>query len=136
MYVQTCCYLMMYFNLMKFFYFPIFHVHKNLNFNHFNSISKGAIFRVLHLCGIWVHHLLTGSAEPSCGTALLLNPPPGRCPSRSIGSGGPLASPRWRFCGHGSRLGSNEKVEMTLSASEQIGRGLLCLIYIFSPGSV
>jgi len=24
--------------------------------------------------------------------------------------GGPLASPRWRFCGHGSRLGSNEKV--------------------------
>ena len=24
-------------------------------------------------------------------------------------SGGPLASPRWRFCGLGSRLGSNEK---------------------------
>ena len=38
--------------------------------------------------------------------------------------GGPLASPRWRFCGFGRGLGSNEKVEMTLSASGQIGRGL------------
>ena len=51
-------------------------------------------------------------------------------------SGGPLASPRWRFCGHGSRLGSNEKVEMTLSTLEKIGRGPLGLIYVFSPGSI
>ena len=58
---------------------------------------------------IWVCHPLTGSIEPSCGIRLLLNPPPGRCLSRSIGSGGPLASPRWSFCGLGSRLESNEK---------------------------
>ena len=35
--------------------------------------------------------------------------------------GGPLASPRWRFCGFGRGLGSNEKVEMTLSALGQTG---------------
>ena len=48
MYAHTCYYLMMYFNLMKKNYFPIFHVHKNSNLNHFNSISKEANFRVLH----------------------------------------------------------------------------------------
>ena len=44
-------------------------------------------------CGIQIRHSLTGSAEPSCGIPLLLNLPPGRCPSCLIGSGGPLASP-------------------------------------------
>ena len=47
--------------------------------------------------------------------------------------GGPLASPRWRFCGFGGRLGSNEKVEMTLSASGQTGRGLLRAHLHFLP---
>ena len=49
MYAHTCCYLMMSFKLMKLFYFSIFHVHKNSNLNHFNSILKEAIFRVLQL---------------------------------------------------------------------------------------
>ena len=62
-----------------------------------------------------------GSVEPSCGIPLLLNSPLGRCLSHLIGSGGPLASPQWRFCGLGSRLGLNEKIEMTLSASKQVG---------------
>ena len=57
-----------------------------------------------------------------------------RSPNTNLGV--PLASTRWRFYGHRSRLGSDEKVEMTLSASEQIGRGLLGLIFIFSPSSV
>ena len=35
------------FNLMNFFYFPIFYEHKNSNLNHFNSISKETNFRVL-----------------------------------------------------------------------------------------
>ena len=52
MYAHTCCYLMMNFKLMKKNYFPIFHVHKNSNLNHFNSISKGANFRVLQLTTI------------------------------------------------------------------------------------
>ena len=43
---------------------------------------------------------------------------------------------RWRFCGHGSRLGSNEKVQMTLSAFERVEQGPLGLICFFSPGSV
>ena len=34
------------------------------------------------------------------------------------------------------RLGSNEKVEMTLSASEWVGRRLLGLICVFFPSSV
>ena len=55
---------------------------------------------------------------------------------RLIGSGSPSVSPRWRFCGHGSKLGSNEKVEMTLSASEYIGQGPQGLICVFSPGSI
>ena len=38
--------------------------------------------------------------------------------------GGLMASPRWRFCGLGRGLGSNEKVEMTLSALGPMGRGL------------
>ena len=36
-------------------------------------------------------------------------------------SGGPMASPQWGFCGVGLRLGSNEKVEMTLPASKRVG---------------
>ena len=48
MYARTCCYLMMNFNLMKFFYFPIFHVHKNSKLNLFRSISRNSNFRVLH----------------------------------------------------------------------------------------
>ena len=44
--LNTCCYLMMYFKLMKN-YFPIFHVHKNFNLNHFGFVLKEAIFRVL-----------------------------------------------------------------------------------------
>ena len=51
-------------------------------------------------------------------------------------SGGPLAFPRWRFCGHVSRLGLNEKVEMTVYASERIGRGPLMLICVFSPSTI
>ena len=47
--------------------------------------------------------------------------------------GGPLASPRWRFCGFGRGLGSNEKVEMTLSASGQTGRGPLGAHLCFHP---
>ena len=50
-------------------------------------------------------------------------------------SGGPLASPRWRFYGLGSRSGPNEKVEMTLYASNRVGRRSLGLICVFSPGS-
>ena len=37
--------------------------------------------------------------------------------------GGLMASPRWRFYGLGRGLGLNEKVEMTLSALGQTGRG-------------
>ena len=48
--------------------------------------------------------------------------------------GGLLASPRWRFYGLGRGLGSNEKVEMTLSA--RLGEGRMGLIYVFSPGSI
>ena len=51
-------------------------------------------------------------------------------------SGGPMASPHWGFCGLGSRLGSNEKDEITLSASERVERRLLGLIYVFSPSSI
>ena len=40
---------MMNFNLMENFYFPIFHVHKNSNLNHFNFISKEVNVRVLHI---------------------------------------------------------------------------------------
>ena len=42
-----------------------------------------------------------------------------------------MASPRWRFCGLGKGLGSNEKVEMTLSA--RLGEGRTGLIYVFLP---
>ena len=67
---------------------------------------------------------VTGSVEPSCGIPLLLT-------RVSVDSwvipetdlGGPLASPRWRFCGFGRGLGSNKKVEMTLSALGQTGCG-------------
>ena len=45
--------------------------------------------------------------------------------------GGLMASPRWRFCGLGRGLGSNEKVEMTLSA--RLGEGHMRLICIFLP---
>ena len=47
--------------------------------------------------------------------------------------GGPLASPRWRFYGLGSRLGLNEKVKMTLSAFERVRQRPLGLICVFSP---
>ena len=50
-----------------------------------------------------------------------------------IDPSGPLASPRWRFYGFSERLGSNEKVEMTLSASGQTGRGLLGAHLCFLP---
>jgi len=79
---------------------------------------------------------LTGLTEPSCGIPLLLNPPPDRCSSCSIGLGGPLASPRWRFYGFRSRLGSNEKVNITLSASKRVRRRPLGLICVFSHGPV
>ena len=47
--------------------------------------------------------------------------------------GGPLASPRWEFYGLGLRLGSNEKVEMSLSASER-GRARATRAHLrFSP---
>ena len=49
--------------------------------------------------------------------------------------GGLLASPRWRFYGLGLRSGSNEKVEMTLSAFKRVGRRPLGPICVFSPGS-
>ena len=42
-----------------------------------------------------------------------------------------MASPRWRFYGLGRGLGSNEKVEMTLSA--RLGEGRMGLIYVFHP---
>ena len=42
-----------------------------------------------------------------------------------------MASPRWRFYGLGRVLGSNEKVEMTLSA--RLGEGRMGLIYVFLP---
>ena len=45
--------------------------------------------------------------------------------------GGLLASPRWRFCGLGRGLGSNKKVEMTLSA--RLGEGRTGLICFFLP---
>ena len=48
-----------------------------------------------------------------------------------IDPGGLMASPRWRFCGLGRGLGSNEKVEMTLST--RLGEGLMGLIYVFLP---
>ena len=47
-----------------------------------------------------------------------------------------MASPQWGFCGLGSRLGLNEKVEMTLSASKWVEQRLLGLICVFSPSSV
>ena len=50
-----------------------------------------------------------------------------------IDPGGPLASPRWRFCGFGRGLGSNEKVEMTLSALGLTGRGPLGAHLHFLP---
>ena len=53
--------------------------------------------------------------------------------SHPINSGDPLVSPRWRFYGFGSRLGSNEKVEMTMSASGQTGRGPLGAHLRFLP---
>ena len=40
-----------------------------------------------------------------------------------------MASPRWRFYGFGRGLGSNKKVEMTLSA--RLGEGLTGLICVF-----
>ena len=43
--------------------------------------------------------------------------------------GGLAASPRWRFCGLGRGLGSNKKVEMTLSA--RLGEGHIRLISVF-----
>ena len=48
MYAQTCCYLMINFNLMKNFIFLYFHEHKNTELNYFSSISEEANFRVLH----------------------------------------------------------------------------------------
>ena len=45
--------------------------------------------------------------------------------------GGLMASPRWRFYGLGTGLGSNKKVEMTLSA--RLGEGRMGLICIFLP---
>ena len=45
--------------------------------------------------------------------------------------GGLMAFPRWRFYGLGRGLGSNEKVEMTLSA--RLGEGRMGLICIFLP---
>ena len=45
--------------------------------------------------------------------------------------GGLTVSPRWRFCGLGKGLGSNEKVEMTLST--RLGEGRTGLIYVFLP---
>ena len=42
-----------------------------------------------------------------------------------------MASPQWRFCGLGRGLGSNEKVEMTLSV--RLGEGCTGLIYVFLP---
>ena len=45
--------------------------------------------------------------------------------------GGLMASPRWRFYGFGRGLGSNEKVEMTLSA--RLGEDRMGLICIFLP---
>ena len=78
--------------------------------------------------------LLMGSAKPSGGTPQLLNSPPGRCPSRSIGSGGPMASPRWRFYGFGSGFRiEREKVETSLSASERGRARPLGLVSVISP---
>ena len=48
-------------------------------------------------------------------------------------TGGPLACPQWRFCGLGSRLGSNEKGLDVPVASEWGRARPLGLIYIFSP---
>ena len=45
--------------------------------------------------------------------------------------GGLMASPQWRFCGLGRGLGSNKKVEMTLSA--RLGEGRTGLICVFLP---
>ena len=42
-----------------------------------------------------------------------------------------MASPRWRFYGFGRGIGSNEKVEMTLSV--RLGEGYTGLICIFLP---
>ena len=43
-----------------------------------------------------------------------------------------MASPQWGFYGLGLRLGSNEKVEMTLSASKRVEQRPLGLICVFS----
>ena len=45
--------------------------------------------------------------------------------------GGLMASPQWRFYGLGRGLGSNEKVEMTLST--RLGEGRTGLICVFLP---
>ena len=50
--------------------------------------------------------------------------------------GGLTASPRWRFCGLGRGLGSNEKVEMTYPLWGKLGEGHTGLICVFSPNSV
>ena len=42
-----------------------------------------------------------------------------------------MASPQLGFCGLGSRLGSNEKVEMTLSASKRVRQRPLGIICVF-----
>ena len=70
-----------------------------------------------------------GSIEPTCGISLLLNPSPSRCPSRSIGLGGPLASPRRRFCGFGLRLelskkGQDVPVRFWAGSSKAVGTHL------------
>ena len=47
---HVCSHMLLPYDVFKFnenFYFIIFHVHKNCNLNHFNSISKEANFRVL-----------------------------------------------------------------------------------------
>ena len=81
--------------------------------------------------------LLMGSAEPSGGTPQLLNPPPGRCLSRSISSGGPMASPRWRFCGFGSGLESNEKrLRRPCPLLSRVRQGRWGSSLLFLPGSV
>ena len=79
---------------------------------------------------------MTGSAKPLCGIPLLLNLPADARAIPEDDSGGPMASPQWGFYGLGSRLGSNEKVELTLFASKRVGQRPLGFIYIFSPGSV
>ena len=78
-----------------------------------------------------------GSEEPSGGIPQLLNPPLGRCPSRSIGSGGPMASPRWRFYGFGSGLESNERrSRRPCSLLSGVRQGHWGLSWLSLPGSV